>query len=370
MDFLDRIHALSTRIREVRPHATTEETTKAALINPFLQVLGYDPTDPRVVVMEFTADVGIKKGEKVDYAVKRDGQVIFLIEAKSADTPLNAAKASQLHRYFHNAPTARLAILTNGIRYEFFSDLDKPNVMDDKPFMVFDFDQIEEALIPELKKLANDSFDVDVALSAAQDLKHLRQIKQIIRQEMEQPTDALVKHIAAQVLDCHMRVQVIEDFRPKVIMAFEHCINDVLLQRIQGVARPNSYAGVMPQEQADSPTDATAPEAAQAQENTEKSPIETTQEELEGYFMVKAILREIIDPARVTMRDRQSYCGILLDDNGRKPICRLHFNSSAIKYLGTFDAEKNETRNKIESLDDIYQYAETLLATVTRYQGE
>lgn len=367
MDFFDRIHALAARISEVREHATSEETTKAALINPFLQVLGYDPTDPRVVVLEYTADVGTKKGEKVDYAIKRDGEVIFLIEAKSAGTALDASKASQLHRYFHNTPTARLAILTDGVRYQIFSDLDKPNIMDEKPFMLFDFEHIEDALIPELKKLANDSFDVDVALLAAQDLKHLRQLKHLIRQEMVTPSDALVRLLASQVVDCHMRSSVVEDFRKKVALAFEHCINEELLQRIQGVARPNSYSGMV---QAEAGTQSSDEREEAEHKEEEKDTIVTTQEELEGYFIVKAILREVVDPERIFMRDRERYCGILLDDNNRKPLCRLHFNRESVKYISTFDSERQETKHKIASLNDIYHYAEELKVALKSYLGE
>lgn len=358
MDFSDRIMALAARIQELRPHAITEETTKAALINPFLQALGYDTSDPRVVIMEYTADIGIKKGEKIDYAVKRDGNIIMCIEAKCCTTMLDSSKAGQLHRYFHNISTARIGILTNGVRYEFYADLDKPNLMDDKPFMIFDFEHLDKSLIPELKKLANDVFDADVALSAAQELKHLRQIRQLIATEIKNPSDELVRFFVAYVTTGPIRAATLERFRPIVRSAFETYINDVLLERIQGVANMSTAQTPLSREETKSST-------ASARE--EENAIVTTQEELEGYLLVKAILREVINPARVTIRDRQTYCGILLDDNGRKPICRLHFNSATVKYIGTFDAEKNETKNKIDGLNDIYRYAELLKQTVQGY---
>lgn len=362
MDFSDRIMALATRVQELRPHATTEETTKAALINPFLQALGYDTSDPRVVIMEYTADIGTKKGEKIDYAIKRDGDIIFCIEAKCCTAQLDAGKAGQLHRYFHNLATARIGILTNGVRYEFYSDLDKPNVMDEKPFMIFDFDQVEESLIPELKKLANDVFNVDVALCAAQELKHMRQIRQLIAAEVRHPSDDMVRLFAAQVTTSPLRAPLIESFRPMVKAAFEKYINGVLLERIQGVADMSGPSSV-PVESRPEKAESAHPDG----EEDGKAGIMTTQEEVEGYLIVKAILREIVDPSRVTMRDRQTYCGVLLDDNGRKPICRLHFNSANVKYLGTFDAEKNETKNKIDSLNDLYKYAEQIKAVVEGY---
>lgn len=93
----------------------------------------------------------------------------------------------------------------------------------------------------------------------------------------------------------------------------------------------------------------------------------STLEEIEAYHIVKSILREIIDPSRVTMRDKVSYCGILLDDNNRKPICRFHFNT-ANKYIGLFDQNKNEQKHPIESLDDIYKHADELKKVPSFYE--
>jgi len=101
-------------------------------------------------------------------------------------------------------------------------------------------------------------------------------------------------------------------------------------------------------------------------ETDEDDGIETTIEEIEGYHIVKAVVREVVDPKRVVHRDTKSYMGILLDDNNRKPICRLHFNR-AQKYLGLFDAEKRETREAIDSLNDIYRFADKLKETAGRY---
>ena len=94
----------------------------------------------------------------------------------------------------------------------------------------------------------------------------------------------------------------------------------------------------------------------------------TTDEEMEAFYIVRAILREMIDVSRVAHRDKKSYFGILLDNNNRKPICRLHFNTRQ-KYFGLFDEEKNEERVPINSLDDIYQYADRIKATLTFYEG-
>ncbi|CAG9001739.1 MAG: hypothetical protein CENE_03765 [Candidatus Celerinatantimonas neptuna] len=118
---------------------------------PFIQrVLGYDVFNPSEVIPEFTADVGLKKGEKVDYALVLDDVVQILIECKKANEELNIKHASQLFRYF-SVTNARIAILINGIIYQFYTDLDKTNKMDDKPYLVLDLNSVDQHLIPELK---------------------------------------------------------------------------------------------------------------------------------------------------------------------------------------------------------------------------
>lgn len=353
MDFRERIYSLATRIAELRAHTCTEEATKNALILPFLQALGYDTFDPRVVEPEFTADVGTKKGEKVDYAVKRDGQPIMLIEAKCCGTPLDQGKASQLLRYFHTTKSARIGILTDGVIYKFFSDLDQPNVMDGTPFMTFDFSAIEEALIPELKKLANDRFDIEATLSAAQDLKHIRQLKELLVKEMREPSDELVKLFAREVHNGHMRANVVECYREKLRLAFQHHVNDTINERLQTAMQGNAYP------------DPVEPCGEEIQTTAEKQVV-TTQEELEAYFVIKAILRDVIAPERITMRDAQSYCAVLLDDNNRKPICRLHFNGKQ-KYLGLFDENKKETRHHVDGVDGLYRFSGELREGIGRY---
>lgn len=177
MDFIERIDVLSKRIPQIAASLQTEEATKNALIMPFLHtVLGYDVFNPNEVIPEFTADIATKKGEKVDYALVKDGEVQILIECKKYGEKLSIKHAGQLFRYF-SVTNSRLAILTNGTEYQFFTDLDAPNKMDEKPFLTLDLLNIDEHLVPELKKLTKSSFDVESIVSAAGELKYLNQIK-------------------------------------------------------------------------------------------------------------------------------------------------------------------------------------------------
>jgi predicted type IV restriction endonuclease len=304
MDFADHIQRFTDRVESMSGHINTEEAAKSALVMPFLQTLGYDAFDPRVVVPEFTADIGTKKGEKVDYAIVKDDNPIMLIECKNIGDPLDEGKAAQLHRYFHNISSARVGILTDGVRYKFFSDLDKPNVMDEKPFMDIDFNHFDESLLEDLKKLTNDKFDVDTALCAAQNLKYTREIKKLFKQELAEPTDAFIKHFASKVYSGSMRANVVEDFKERVTAALEGHINDVIQERLQsamfGGAKPVIN---QPAEQPTQPEEATSAPADDVEPVDFDSEIIIIEEEIEGYLTVKAILSQVIVPECVIMCD-------------------------------------------------------------------
>ena len=150
MDLKTKLAELHNRVDNLKDNITTEEATKTAFIMPFIQILGYDIFNPIEVVPEFTADLGTKKGEKVDYAILKDGHPIIIIECKHWKENLNS-HSSQLHRYF-NVTKSRFAILTNGIKYEFYTDLEKSNIMDSKPFMEINLDELKEANIKQLVK--------------------------------------------------------------------------------------------------------------------------------------------------------------------------------------------------------------------------
>jgi hypothetical protein len=349
MEFADRIRELSGRVCDMQGNLCgNEEATKTALILPFLQALGYDVFNPTVIMPEYTSDIGTKNGEKVDYAVMQDGCPIILMECKACGDRLEQDRANQLHRYFHNTPTARVGVLTDGVTYKFFSDLDQPNMMDPKPFMVFDMSRSDERLIPELRKLANGRFDMEQALCAAQDLKYTGEIKKVFQAQFEEPEDEFVRFFVKNVYSGQARQTVIEAFKPRVAKAMRDILNDMINERLKNAM---SSADDEPEEEVEPIPD---------------NGIVTTDEEVEAYLIVKAMLHKVMDPSLAVMRDTKSYCGVLFDDNNRKPICRLRFNGKQ-KYLGTFDEQKNETRHPIETLDELFSYSEEIRKAALSY---
>ena len=347
---------IASRIPKQIDHIQTEEATKNAFIMPFISALDYDVFNPLEVIPEFTADIGTKKGKKVDYAIKKDDDIIILIECKWSGADLHKDHASQLYRYF-SATEARFAILTNGIDYEFYSDIDEKNKMDAKPFFSFNILHFEDHQIIELKKFTKSAFSLEDILTTASTLKYTGAIKKILDEELKNPSEAFVRFFTAKIYDGRLTQQVIEQFTHIVKEARIQFINEQINERLKSALSTNETV----------PHINEVSGSEEATENqSESDGIVTTQDEIDGYNIVKAILYEVVNVERVIMRDTKSYCGILLDNNNRKPICRLRFNHSQ-KYLGVISG-KNEKRVESDSVNDIFKYSEQIKATIAEYE--
>ena len=224
MDFIDEVRTRSGRFAKRVGHLETEEATKSALVLPFIQMLGYEIFDPTEVVPEFTAG-GPKKGEKVDYALMKDGKPSILIECKKYGTNLDQEKTFQLIRYFAFTE-AKFGILTDGIVYRFFSDLDKPNMMDAKPFFEFNMLDFSEGEVEELKRFTKSAFNVEETVKAAATLKYTRGMKQAIARQFSAPDDEFVRWLARQVYSKQFTQQARERFTLLAKQALREFVND------------------------------------------------------------------------------------------------------------------------------------------------
>ena len=359
MDFKDQIKLLSERVIKLKDNILTEEATKTAFILPFLQTLGYDVFDPTEVVPEYTCDLGIKKGEKIDYAIHREGVPILLIECKHWKADLDV-HSSQLFRYFH-CSSARFGILTNGIVYRFYADLVDKNKMDEKPFFEFNMEKYRQSQVEKLKEFHKSYFNIASILNTASELKYMNEIRLAIGREAENPSDDFVKYFAKTVYMGRFNEPGMEQFRVIVKQAFSQYANDYMNERLKS-AIGNDAVVTQSETKAEEVNSNVQSVAEQ-----EISKVITTDEETQGYYIVRAICYPEIDNIdRIACRDTQSYFGILLDDNNRKPICRLHFNHTN-KYLEIFDSEKKGTRVLISSLNDIFKYRDNIIATLKSY---
>jgi hypothetical protein len=362
MEFLDRVMALATKVRQQKASIPTEEATKNAFVMPFIStVLGYDVFDPAEVIPEFTADVGIKKGEKIDYAIVKDDVVQILVECKKIGETLRPEHSSQLFRYF-SVTNARIAVLTNGEVYQFFTDLDAPNKMDAKPFLVLDLSDVDPTLIPELHKLSKETFDLDSIISAAGQLKYIGQIKRVLSAQFKSPEEDWVKFLTTRVYEGSFTQRVREQFAPLVAKAATQFLNEQVNDRLAtalGATTPLTITD---------PAVPTSEPVALDDLDRSADEITTTVDELEAFHIVRAIACSEVKPSRIVYRDSKSYCAILLDDNNRRTIARLHFNRRQ-KYLSLFDENKVESRVSIGSLDEIYDHSAEIRRAVLRYSG-
>lgn len=356
MDLIDKIRAISTQAQKQLDLIQTEEATKTALVMPFIVALGYNVFDPSEVSPELTADVGTKKGEKVDYAILKDGKPVILFECKWCKSNLDGdAHLSQLYRYF-TVTEAKFAVLTNGIIYRFYTDSEDTNKMDSKPFFEFSLFDFHEQSIEELKRFSKSTFEIDKAFTSAIEMKYTKEIKKIMADQINSPSDDFTRFFISQVYSGRITQIVLQQFTQIVKRAISGYINDRINEKFKSVLEETPSRS--------KPESSESTDSSDSENKDDR--IITTEEELQGYYIVKAILSEIIDSKRITMRDTVSYCGILLDDNNRKPICRFHFNSRN-KSIGLFDNNRNEERIKINSSEDIYKYTERIKAVIAFY---
>ena len=360
---VDSLNALSEKIRAQGEAILTEEGTKNAFVMPFLQnALGYDVFDPDEVVPEFVADVGLKRGEKVDYAIKHDGTVQILIEVKKSSVPLDLEHAAQLYRYF-SVTNARIGVLTNGQIYMFYTDLEQPNRMDTKPYMVLDLLNIDRAVVPELAKLSRGNFDLESVIGAAEELKYVGQIKRVIASQFADPSDEWVKYFTSRIYDGSFTQRVREQFKPLVLKASTQFLNDQTNSKLKSAL---GDASLTPSDVAEDP----APDKSDSEVSDDLPEVVTTEEELRGFEIVRAISCELVKPARIVYRDAKSYFAVLLDDNNRKTIVRLPLNAKTRKHLSLFDADGNEERVLIDQLEDIFDHAAAIKARVASLDGD
>lgn len=352
MEFIEAIKQFSERVAKLKDSVQTEEATKMSLVVPLFQLLGYDVFNPLEFCPEYTSDVGIKKGEKVDYAILEEGTPTILIECKSCSEQLDKY-SSQLFRYFGTSP-AKFGILTNGVIYRFYTDLEETNKMDMVPFLEIDMSNPKDSLINELKKFCKETFDREKIFSTAEELKYTSLVKSELTKEYDNPSEEFVRFILNRIYDGQKNQKVIEKFTPVIKKAFSSFVNEIVNSKISSALSKDSEEEI---EVADE---------AETLEDDKKSKIITTAEELESYYIIRAILSEIVPVEDIVYRDTESYFGILYKDNNRKPICRLNLDRKN-KQLFIPDENKKFTRYIINSVVDVYAYKDKLIEVVKRY---
>lgn len=363
MDFKDQILQLSDRIKKQKDSISTEEATKNAFIMPLIASLGYDVFNPFEVVPEMDCDLIKKKGEKIDYAIMKDKNPIFLIECKHCKQDLNLHD-TQLQKYFV-ASKSRFGVLTNGIEYRFYTDLEKVNIMDERPFLVVNMLDLSDADIEQLKKFHKSYYNENNVLNTANELKYTTEIKEIFNKEIQSPTSDFVRFFAKQIYTTGQITQkVVEMFTPLVKKSMSMVINDIIAERLNTAMKND--------EQVEDTTNISSNLPNSPKENTEnklpegivymdkEAGIITTQEEMDAYNIVRSILRRSVDASRITYKDYKTYFVISLDNSQWYWICRISIGARKKQIGIPVNKYKSCDWIQIDSIDDIFKYADRL----------
>ncbi|MEM8717930.1 MAG: type I restriction endonuclease [Cyanobacteria bacterium P01_G01_bin.39] len=355
MDFIDQIKTIAQRIDKVKDKVINEEATKTAFIIPFIEALGYDIYNPGEVFPEYTADIPVLKNDKVDYAILSEGKPTILIECKCCQDSLDNFKhTAQLHRYFQNTE-ARFGVLTNGITYRFYTDIDTGHIMDTKPFFEFNLTKFNDSDVNELKKFSKANFDPNTLNDTAQNLLYTKEIKRLVTEQFANPSAELVKFFACQIYNKRMTSNAVEKFTEITKASLKEFINERIAERLKSAMEDSEKI---------------VEDTKETTEEIEKQPlgienaIVTTEEELEGFYIVKSVLREVLDVSKLQSKDTINYFGINLYGKVNQTVCRLYFNGKR-KYISIIDANGKEVKKEIANLDGIYGVAEFLKDRIT-----
>ena len=353
MEFSEAITALADRAQKVRSSLKTEEATKTALVLPFIQVLGYDVFNPLEVVPEYIADIAGRKGDKVDYAIMQADKPIMIIECKCCGANLDEIKAGQLHSYFL-ALDSKIGILTDGIRYLFFSSDKDDKHMDTKPFMEFSLDNVDPVLLPELRKLCKGKFDLETTLSTVHKLKYTRQIKLLLARNLETPEEKFIRYFMKEA-DVWGSAKMKERFAEYVKSAFTEFITEQAVGKVKDAFAPTTKK----EEEAEPLLLPVIPEP------------EFTENERLAFYIVKFLLMGTVDPERIFLRSMIGLgrSTVILDDTIRMPLLRLNFNKPEKLSIGVIGEDRTDNWIVIEKLDDILQHAEAIRATAQAYDA-
>lgn len=314
-----------------------EGDTKRILIDPFIRILGYDTDNQREFQTEVKADAG-----RVDYAICHDGNPVIIFECKAQSNKQLTDEQGQLRRYFSAAqPEVHVAVLTNGVEYRFFGDLDKDGIMDSEPFLEVDFRDLDEddfcepdsPILSQLRTFTKAEFDIDNPKKKPREMKYSRDIGKFIDAQFNEksPGEELVEWLSREVHNGRITQRFKRELEPIVKQA----ISEFKVRQHKALQEPST--------------------------------VTTTDEERLGYQTVKNILWNIVDSNRVLMMDHETRCTIQLDDSkkSRKRICIFWFNNPQKKRLGLLD-KATEQRVSISSIDEINRHAERIRATAKK----
>lgn len=309
------------KLNEAIEISSNEAQTRKFLIEPFFFMLNYISTD---LIPEYNADFGDRVSQKIDYAIVLNKKDTILIEAKKQNSRLTDKEAGQLNGYFNNTKNSKIAILTNGVEYRFYSDVVEPNVIDNKPFFLFDLSNYSEKDIEELLKFDKRFIKIKEIVESAQEIVFAESFENSIFKELLAPSKDLLKIIHKNML---FKTKFNEETQGKMI----NLINSSLLKCLHD-------------------------KKVIEESNSNSQGVITTELEIQAYHIIRTLLiqNKKIPNERISYKDFKSFFNISIDDSSKKVICKLGFNSGKMK----ISIENNEYI--LEHIDDLVKYKNEL----------
>ena len=316
--FEEQLRHHATHVEEMGVHCISEETTKQALILPLLNILDFTAHNPLKVQSEYLADFpGIKKTERVDYALFHNGQPVMYVEAKAYREKLGN-HAPQLARYFNSTPSVRIAALTNGQIWKFFTDLKLENVMDDKPFFVVDFLDLKDSDIEELARFSYDHIQTESIRTFAEDQAYLAKFKEVIQNSLRELDPDFVKFVITKASpSLRMTQKIVDSMTPLVKRAVAEAMTGMVVNSLNLPPEPSIVEGEI--------------EAVLHQEDDDivdpsNSKIVTTKDERRLFEVAKALLKIKLSDTELAAKDTESYFAILFQGKNNRWLIRYNSN--------------------------------------------
>ena len=354
-DFSDKIASVVERYQAAEQKATSEADTKNAVVEPFIRALGFDTSRLEEVKPEFTADVGEKHGEKVDYALQIDNKISVLIECKKIGTSLNATHINQLFRYFQDTD-AKIAVLTNGREFRFFSDTEQKNKMDRIPFFTFDLMVHDKNGLGLLLKFCKEEFNPNVILDIASRLKSRKKLVDYLSEQSNNLNDEFVKFIAREIQAGFPSKAVKERLKSALVEAFFE-VSRLRYDDTSNVASPNERR--------------IGGEAEVGADILQHEEREFTESEEIAYRIIQAISAQVTKVNRVYLRNAKGLgrSTVILDNNGQKRICKFDFTNDQKLHIRISNKNSQEKKYKIQSVEDIYSHATEIISIIEHHIG-
>lgn len=329
------IQKITDRYKKSGNLIQNEEQTKTSLIKPFFDtVLGFDTSDPFEFQAEYQASFKDLK-DKVDYAAFVNGKPAIIIECKPLQDQLGSRREEQLARYFTNKVEARIAILTNGIIYKFYSDLLEKNVMDNDPFFTFNLLEFTDEDLAKLERFSKNNFDIQSIINSEKAKFETKKLFQILVKNLSEVNEDLVKKVLYDLGFSRSSKQLIEEYQLKISEIYLSAITEVQSELISKQQL-----------------------AAASEKELKESGIETTDIEKDAFLIFKTIfMQEGITADRISNKDFKQFFNIILDGKQSNVLVKLYLNNPKNLF---FQLGKEEGKYSINSIDDILNYSKEI----------